>query len=381
VLRVWVSLPAVSRGFVRGVESASGPEKFELIRAGVGRKLRGGWRSDSTVAGNLAMLCRTSHSVWLHAARPAVGHYLTDAGVPPEDLPLLSADPLEYYDDCDHAPEVVLLYAMALGVDASVLEMIAADCANLLADIKVLDKATAQQERIDALEAEAVELRRTAKQADRERRATRKELLALTGEIERLRAAQAEAGSATEAQHTQIEQKLRRRAEAAEAGPRELVEQAEQRIFELLHNERAKRYMSLRDLDELTGGWQPGNLTSSHLARAWERAANPHAPARSTSSSEKTATARSATYSSPGNQNACTSYLSQGSSRRSPRAIHVSSISDETVVLAVSVRPASAEARSFARGGEVEGAGPPQSGSVVPASASTPPQSRTPTAP
>jgi Cft2 family RNA processing exonuclease len=217
VLRVWVSLPAVSRGFVRGVESASGPEKFELIRAGVSRKLRGGWRSDSTVAGNLAMLCRTSHTVWLHAARPAVGHYLTDAGVPPEDLPLLSADPLEYYDNCDHAPEVVLLYAMALGVDASVLEVIAADCANLLADIKVLDKATAQQERIDALEAEAVELRRTAKQADRERRATRKELLALTGEIERLRAAQAEAGSATEAQHTQIEQELRRRAEAAEA--------------------------------------------------------------------------------------------------------------------------------------------------------------------
>jgi replicative DNA helicase len=74
-----------------------------------------------------------------------------------------------------------------------------------------------------------------------------------------------------------------------QAAPRELVEQAEQRIFELLHNERAKRDISLadaiteeleriheasqsdpeylgltsglRDLDELIGGWQPGNLT------------------------------------------------------------------------------------------------------------------------
>jgi replicative DNA helicase len=74
-----------------------------------------------------------------------------------------------------------------------------------------------------------------------------------------------------------------------QAAPRELVEQAEQRIFELLRNERAKRDISLadaiteeldriheasrsdreylgltsglRDLDELTGGWQPGNLT------------------------------------------------------------------------------------------------------------------------
>jgi replicative DNA helicase len=74
-----------------------------------------------------------------------------------------------------------------------------------------------------------------------------------------------------------------------QAGPRELVEQAEQRIFELLRNERAKRDISLadaiseeldriheasqsdreylgltsglRDLDELTNGWQPGNLT------------------------------------------------------------------------------------------------------------------------
>ena len=73
------------------------------------------------------------------------------------------------------------------------------------------------------------------------------------------------------------------------AAPRDLVEQAERRIFELLRSERAKRDMSLADaitqeldrileasqsdreylgltsglsaLDELTGGWQPGNLT------------------------------------------------------------------------------------------------------------------------
>ena len=217
ILRAWASLPGVSKRFVRGLDQTSGPEKFELIRAGVTRKLRGGWRSESTVAGNLALLCRTSSNVWTSTAYPALKHYLSgNDGVPPDELPQLAADPLAYYDNSEQAPEAVLLYAMALGVDAGALEMIATDCANLLSTTKLLDKATAQQERIDGLEAEAIELRRAAKQADRDRRESERQARALNTELAQLRAAQAQAGSATKAQHTKIERELRQRAETAE---------------------------------------------------------------------------------------------------------------------------------------------------------------------
>ena len=224
-------MPGVSKHFVRGLDQTSGPEKFELIRAGVTRKLRGGWRSESTVAGNLALLCRTSSSVWANTAYPALTHYLSDDdGVPLDELRELAADPLAYYDNSELAPEAVLLYAMALGVDVSALEMIATDCANLLSTTKLLDKATAQQERIDGLEAEAIELRRAAKQADRDRREAERQARALNTELEQLRAAQAQAGTATEAQHTKIERELRQRAETAE----EQIERLEtERIPEL----------------------------------------------------------------------------------------------------------------------------------------------------
>jgi predicted metal-dependent RNase len=231
VLRAWLSLPAVSRSFVRGLEVSSGPEKFELIRAGVTRKHRGGWRSESTVAGNLAMLCRTSATVWGNTVEESVKHYLTTGnGVPTYDLPQLAADPLDYYDSSDFAPEAVLLYALGLGVDEGALEMIAADCATLLGDIKLRDKATAQQERIETLEAEAVELRRDAKQATRDLRTERRTVKDLTAELDRLRVTQAQAGSATEAQHSKIEQALLKRAESAE----EIVDRLEaERIPEL----------------------------------------------------------------------------------------------------------------------------------------------------
>jgi metallo-beta-lactamase family protein len=231
ILRAWASLPGVSKHFVRGLDQTSGPEKFELIRAGVTRKLRGGWRSESIVAGNLALLCRTSSNVWTNTAYPALKHYLSgDDGVPPDELPQLAADPLAYYDNSEQAPEAVLLYALALGVDAGALEMIATDCANLLSTTKLLDKATAQQERIDGLGAEAIELRRAAKQADRDRRDAERQTRTLHTELEQLRAAQADAGSASEAQHTKIERELRQRAEKAE----EQIERLEtERIPEL----------------------------------------------------------------------------------------------------------------------------------------------------
>ncbi|MGI8729298.1 MAG: MBL fold metallo-hydrolase [Solirubrobacteraceae bacterium] len=218
VLRAWISLPGVSRSFVAGLDRASGPEKLELIRAGVPRKLRGGLRGESTVAGNLALLCRTSASVWINTAASAIQHHVMgDGAVPPEELLALAADPLKYYDDSDHPPDMVLLFAMALGADEAALEMIAVDCATLLGETKLLDKATAQQERIDTLEAEAVELRRAAKQADRDLREEKKAAKALNAEIERLRVVQAQVGSASEAQHTKTEQELLARAEAAEA--------------------------------------------------------------------------------------------------------------------------------------------------------------------
>jgi Cft2 family RNA processing exonuclease len=218
ILRIWASLPGVSKYLVRAVESGH-QDKFELIRAGVTRKLRGGWRSESLVAGNLATLCRRSATVWSNIAYAALAQYRAsgEEGVmSPDEIQLLAADPLEYYDNSEHPPEAVLLYAMALDLDAGALEIIAADCANLLGAIKQIDKATAQQQRIDALEGEAVELRRDAKQAERARREAETRMRDLTTEIETLRAAQAQAGSATQAQHGKIEQELRQRAETAE---------------------------------------------------------------------------------------------------------------------------------------------------------------------
>ena len=62
ILRIWASLAGVSKYLVSAVESGN-QDKLELIRAGVTRKLRGGWRSESLVAGNLATLCRRSATV------------------------------------------------------------------------------------------------------------------------------------------------------------------------------------------------------------------------------------------------------------------------------------------------------------------------------
>lgn len=233
ILRVWVSLPEVSKHLLHGLDTAKGPSKFELIRAGVSRKQRSGWRSESTIATNLAALCRKSEILWSNVVARALANYMvSETGVPVDEMPALAADPLDYYDNSEHDPDAVLLCAMAVGVEESALEMIAADCANLLGEQKVIDKATAQQERIKTLEDEAVELRRTAKEADKERRAAVKRERSLTEEIERLRAAQAEAGSAAEAERTRIEQELRDRAEHAETELEDLRAEAE-RIPEL----------------------------------------------------------------------------------------------------------------------------------------------------
>jgi len=233
VLRAWVSLPEVSKHLLHGLDTATGPDKFELIRSGVSRKQRGGWRSDSTIASNLAALSRKSEVLWSNVVTRALGHYTSSkSGVPVDEMPALAADPLDYYTNSEHDPDAVLLCAMALGVEESALEMVAADCANLLGEQTVTDKAATQQERIKTLEGEAVELRRTAKEADKERRAAVKRERSMTEEIERLRAAQAEAGSAAEAERTQIEQELRDRAEYAETGLEDLRAEAE-RIPEL----------------------------------------------------------------------------------------------------------------------------------------------------
>src|SRR5215207_7927931 len=217
LLRAWASLPDVSKRMVHGLDVAVGIDKFELIRAGVTRKQRG-WRSESTVAGNLARLARKSAGVWLNIARAAIDRYTTSPdGLPPAELPALAANPLDFYEGSDRPPDAVLLCAMALAADEAVLELIAADAASELGELKIADTATAQQERIQTLEAEAVELRRTAKEAEKALKAVRRREQALTEENKQLRAAQAEAGEAAAAAHAQADAQLLRRAETAEA--------------------------------------------------------------------------------------------------------------------------------------------------------------------
>jgi Cft2 family RNA processing exonuclease len=228
VLRTWVSLPGVCKHLLHGLDAASGLDKFELIRAGVNRKQRS-WRSESTTAGNLAALCRRSSAIWGHVVSPAIVHYLSE-GFAAGELPRLGADPLGFYEDADHPPDGMLLLAMALGVDGADLELLASACAADLSELKAVDQTTAQQERIATLEAEAVELRKARKDADKALRARTRELTSLSEEAVRLRAATAEAGTTAEAGRSEAERKLTERAVQAEA---ELEKLLSERLPEL----------------------------------------------------------------------------------------------------------------------------------------------------
>jgi metallo-beta-lactamase family protein len=209
VLAAWLALPAVGNYFRDGLDKAHGPEKLALIRAGVNRKQRGPFARSSVVVGNLAELCRTNTAVWTGTVRAALGQYLMSVdGLSTEELPALAADPLDIYDNSEHQPELVLLAAMALGTDDAVLEIIAADCASLITDAKP-DPSTRLAERIDVLEREAVELRRVAKDAEKEHKASGKREADLKAQIDALRVAKDAGVSALEAQ-------LRARAENAD---------------------------------------------------------------------------------------------------------------------------------------------------------------------
>jgi Cft2 family RNA processing exonuclease len=268
VLREWASLPTVSRHMVHGLDTAQGIDKFELIRAGVTRK-RSSWRTESTVAGNLATLCRTSAAVWWNITRTAVSGYLSSGAVPPEDLPRLATDLLDFYEASDTAPEAVLLCAMALNADEDLLELVALDCARELGELEIADKATAQEERIQILEAEASELRRHAKKSDKELRDANKREKKLVEEVEALRDAQVRAGEAADVAHALADEKLRARAEEAEEalqklereripeleaqlegldGVREQLERAEA----ALHEERTLRIQAEQDAKRLS---------------------------------------------------------------------------------------------------------------------------------
>jgi metallo-beta-lactamase family protein len=208
VLTTWLSLPAVASYFREGLDKAVQEEKLALIRAGVSRKQRGAFPRSSLVADNLAELCRTNPAVWGGTARAAVGQYLMSGELSTDVLPALAADPLEVYDNSELQPEVVLLAAMGLGIDDAVLEMIASDCASLITDAKP-DPSTRLAERVDVLEREAVELRRVAKDAEKEHKRSGKRVAELEVQIEALRAAQDAGASALDAQ-------LSARAESAE---------------------------------------------------------------------------------------------------------------------------------------------------------------------
>jgi metallo-beta-lactamase family protein len=209
LLAAWLALPAVANYFREGLDKGDGQEKLALIRAGVSRKQRGAFARGSVVVDNLAELCRTNPVVWIGTVKTALHQYLTSAVLNIDELPALAADPLDLYEDSELQPEVVLLAAMALGIDEAVLEIIAADCASLIGDAKP-DPSARLAERVDMLEREAVELRRVAKDAEKAYKASAKEVSKLQAQIEALRAAKHAGVSAMDAQ-------LRARAENADA--------------------------------------------------------------------------------------------------------------------------------------------------------------------
>jgi Cft2 family RNA processing exonuclease len=208
VLSIWLSLPGAAEYFRRGLDKARGDQRLALIRSGVNRKQRGAFSRNSVVVGNLAELCRTDDAVWYGTAHTAIAHYLAgDDGLDPAELAALVADPLDVYDSSEIPPEAVLLAAMALEVDESVLEIIASDVASAVPDADS-DTSTQHAERIDALKRSEAELRRTAKEADKERKASAKRVGQLEAELETVRAA-SDGESTADAQ-------LRLRADSAE---------------------------------------------------------------------------------------------------------------------------------------------------------------------
>lgn len=214
VLRAWATLPPALTFFRDGLDRAKGAERLALIRAGVNRRHKGSVGRGSAVAGNLARLCRDHPLFWRGTANGAIGLHcdaISDA-----DLLRLAADPLAFYDKTDVAPEIVLLFALALDADQQALEVIAGDCESLVADPKPADPVEVERERVGVLEAEAAELRRTAKEADKATRAAEKRAAGLAAELERLRAAGEKGISEVEAEKVRIEQELRARAETAE---------------------------------------------------------------------------------------------------------------------------------------------------------------------
>lgn len=217
LLRVWVSMPEVCTRLSQGLDTAGRPDKFDLIRAGITRKQRV-WRSDSTIAGNLVTLCRRSPVLWANVVRSVMKQYMTgDAGAKLlGELGELAADPLEFYEQSEHPPDAIVLVALALGVDEAVLELLAADCASDLDEQKVVDKTAAQEQRIQMLEAETGELRRQAKDREKELRAATKQQRDLEAENARMREAAERDGDAGKAK-VAADEKLRERAEAAEA--------------------------------------------------------------------------------------------------------------------------------------------------------------------
>lgn len=215
LLRLWVSLPEVCKRLSHGLDIARGPDKFELIRAGITRKQRV-WRSDSTIAGNLVTLCRRRPALWANVFRSAMKHYLNEdaGGKLLGEIGEFASDPLEFYENSEHPPDAIVLLALAIDVDE--VELLAADCASELSEQKVVDKTALQEQRIQLLDAEAGELRRQAKDLEKELRGAAKERRELEAENARLREAAERDGDAGRAK-VAADEKLRERAEAAQA--------------------------------------------------------------------------------------------------------------------------------------------------------------------
>jgi metallo-beta-lactamase family protein len=229
VLRIWVSFPESIAFFRKGLDRAQGPDKLALIRAGITRKPRGGVNRDSPTATNLAELLRHNDMFWSGTAAAAFKHY-ADSGdaIDDDELPALAADPLEFYDSTEHAPDVVVLNGLAVGADRAALEVIAGECPAADPQADKPARSEAENRRIGELESQLAEMRREFKGAEKELRAAREREESLHEELAALRAAHAQGRDEAQAARAELESRQRERADKAQGEMEAAVGKAEE---------------------------------------------------------------------------------------------------------------------------------------------------------
>jgi Cft2 family RNA processing exonuclease len=142
----------------------------------------------------LARLVSKDITHWSYVAARALRYYETAGNIGPGDLPDLVEDPVSFYLESGLAPDIPVLFGLALGVDEPSLREIADD---LAADDSASGPSPEETRRLEAESraAEAAELRGQLKKAEKEIGKLTKERDGLVENLERLRAVEREAGS------------------------------------------------------------------------------------------------------------------------------------------------------------------------------------------